>query len=172
MTGKNGASIHWGGFDKATQNLIDVLQAKKKILLNTIGVALIDSTKQRFHEGKDPSGKKWEVSGRAWQSGLSQKGRKATPRRRGKAWAMETGKFGKTLLNTGRLRDSISHATSSNSVYVGSNLKYARIHNNGGKTGRGHKVTMPQRRFLGISEADKAEARHIMYDFLSDAFKE
>lgn len=40
-------------------------------------------------------------------------------------------------------------------VQIGSNVPYARIQQKGGKAGRGHKVDIPARPFLGIS----AEAR-------------
>ena len=54
---------------------------------------------------------------------------------------------------------------------VGSNLPYARIHQKGGKTGKGHKVDMPARPYLGVSEEDMDEVRETVADFLAGTFK-
>lgn len=80
-------------------------------------------------------------------------------------------KGGKTLTNSGRLRRSIDYAATSDKVMVGSNLAYARIHQLGGKTGKGHKVDMPARPYLGVSKEDMEEVRETMADFLAGAFK-
>ena len=39
-----------------------------------------------------------------------------------------------TRVDTGRLRDSISHAETDDTVYVGTNVKYAPVHELGGRT--------------------------------------
>jgi phage gpG-like protein len=58
----------------------------------------------------------------------------------------------KALLDTGVLRASINVLeTTSASVTVGSRLKYAAIHQFGGQAGRGKKVTIPARPFIGMS---------------------
>lgn len=46
-------------------------------------------------------------------------------------WAK--GKFGGSLIRTGNLRDSITSKSDENGAQVGTNLKYAAIHNFGGK---------------------------------------
>lgn len=53
-------------------------------------------------------------------------------------------------VSAGGLASSISSSSDSNSATVGSNKVYAAIHQLGGKTGRGHKVTMPARPFLPV----------------------
>ena len=78
---------------------------------------------------------------------------------------------GKTLDKESHLKDSIDYAATSDKVMVGSNLPYARIHQLGGKTGKGHKVDMPARPYLGVSEEDMDEVRETMADFLAGAFK-
>ena len=161
----------WGGFDKAVNNAIEALANQKKELLETIGDILVSSTVQRFRDGKGPDGATWEPSGRAWEQGLAVQAREATKKRKAIRGRKETGKFGKTLVDTGLLRNSITHAVALDGVYVGSNLKYARIHQMGGKTGKGHSVTMPARPYLGISEEDKKEVQEAIQDFLSQAFK-
>lgn len=56
------------------------------------------------------------------------------------------------LLDTGILRASINVLdTTPSSVTIGSRLKYAAIHQFGGKAGRGKKVTIPARPFIGMS---------------------
>jgi phage virion morphogenesis protein len=52
------------------------------------------------------------------------------------------------------------------------NLKYARIHQLGGKAGRGRKTRLPARPYLGISEEDKEEVAGIIGDYLKEAFTE
>lgn len=66
----------------------------------------------------------------------------------------------KALLDTGVLRASIGQPSSggimqvtSNSVTIGSRIKYAAIHQFGGKAGRGKKVIIPARPFIGMSKS-------------------
>jgi phage virion morphogenesis protein len=40
-------------------------------------------------------------------------------------------------------------------VEVGSSMAYAAIHQFGGKTGKGHRTTIPARPYLGLSERQK-----------------
>lgn len=44
----------------------------------------------------------------------------------------KTIKSGTTLINTARLVNSITHRITANIIYVGTNVKYARIHHEGG----------------------------------------
>ena len=57
---------------------------------------------------------------------------------------------GKTLLDKGHLRDSYTYQLGGAVLAVGSNMVYAAIHHFGGKTGRGHKVTITPRPVLGV----------------------
>lgn len=60
------------------------------------------------------------------------------------------------LIDTGVLRASVNVLeTTSSSVTVGSRIKYAAIHQFGGITGRGKKVRIPARPFIGMSESAK-----------------
>lgn len=73
-------------------------------------------------------------------------------RTKAKAYAVMT--TAKALLDTGILRASINVLeTTPGSVTVGSRLKYAAIHHFGGKAGRGKKVRIPARPFIGMSAA-------------------
>jgi len=53
------------------------------------------------------------------------------------------------LVGSGDLRASIDYDTGINEVAVGSDKVYAKVHNEGGKAGRGTGFTMPKRQFMG-----------------------
>ena len=146
MATKNGVSLNWGGFDKALGKAAHKL-GDTQALMESVGEALRSGTIERFEAEEDPQGKKWKPSARAMAGG------------------------GKTLDKESHLKDSIDYAATSDKVMVGSNLPYARIHQLGGKTGKGHTVDMPARPYLGVSEEDMDEVRETMADFLAGAFK-
>ncbi len=146
MATKSGVSLNWGGFDKAMGKAAHKL-GDTQALMESVGEALRSGTIERFDAEEDPQGKKWKPSARAMAGG------------------------GKTLDKESHLKDSIDYAATSDKVMVGSNLPYARIHQLGGKTGKGHKVDMPARPYLGVSEEDMDEVRETMADFLAGAFK-
>lgn len=156
MSGKSGVSLNWGGLDRVVDRASKRLAAQRRNLLNAVGETLVSGTLERFENEEDPQGKKWEPSGRAWEQGLkSRRGRK-----------------GKTLQDTGRLRSSIDYAVTQDSVLVGSNVEYARIHQEGGKAGRDRKTTIPARPYLGISKKDREEVEAVMAEYMEDCFKE
>ena len=146
MATKNGVSLNWGGFDKALGKAAHKL-GDTQALMESVGEALRSGTIERFEAEEDPQGKKWKPSARAMAGG------------------------GKTLDKESNLKDSIDYAATSDKVMVGSNLPYARIHQLGGKTGKGHKVDMPARPYLGVSEEDMDEVRETVADFLAGTFK-
>ncbi len=146
MAVKNGVSLNWGGFDKALGKAAHKL-GDTQALMESVGDALVSGTLKRFDDEEEPTGKKWPKSKRAAKEG------------------------GQTLTDKALLRRSIDYAATPDKVMVGSNLKYARIHQLGGKTGKGHKVTMPARPYLGVSAEDMEEVRETMADFLKGAFK-
>ena len=74
------------------------------------------------------------------------------------------------LTESHHLRDSIRHQVSGgNTLRVGTNKVYGAIHQLGGKTGRGHKVTMPARPFLGIGKEDSKDIVEVLTDWLEVA---
>ncbi len=77
-----------------------------------------------------------------------------------------TGKDRKPLFLTGRLRNSIAWTVRGNAIIVGTNLVYARIHQYGGYAGRGRKVRIPARPYLGITEEDRREAESLLKEWL------
>lgn len=128
-------------------------------VLRAIGSHLENTTRRRFHTGASPAGASWKQSLRAKQQD------------------------GGTLVDTGRLRDSITSRAQGREVQVGTNVLYAAIHQFGGvirpKNKQalhfplpgggffiGKKVTIPARPFLGLSAADaraieRIVARHL-----------
>lgn len=76
---------------------------------------------------------------------------------------------------SGLLRDTIAWQAGSDWVSVGTNRfsdvtpHGAAIHQFGGQAGRGRKVTIPARPFLGFSEADKAGILAILSEYLDNA---
>jgi phage virion morphogenesis protein len=66
---------------------------------------------------------------------------------------------GMTLIETARLKNSITYRADRKGLSVGTNVIYARIHQLGGKAGKGHKVTIPARPFLVVQESDLAYFR-------------
>ena len=139
--------MSWGGLNKAVANATQNLSRRRKALLAEVGEVLVNSTMQRFDEGIGPDGKPWEPSLRAAASG------------------------GKTLLDKARLRNSISSLATADAVYVGSNLIYALIHQEGGQAGRGHSVTIKKRPYLGVSEEDAEEIAAVLRDYLAGSFE-
>lgn len=94
---------------------------------------------------------------------------------------------GPTLYDTGRLRESITHAPSAREVEIGSNLIYAAIHQFGGDivpksagalfftlangaTVMAGKVTIPARPYLGISTEDETVIGDLVALQLTGAF--
>lgn len=110
-----------------------------KPALGEIGAMLLTSTQKRFEDERDPGGRAWE------------------PLRH---------RSGPILRLSGRLYQSLTYAVGSNQVEVGTNTIYARIHQMGGKAGRGLKVTIPAREYLGLDAADERESLAIVNDYL------
>lgn len=159
MAAGSGVSINWGGLDRAVNNAIKKM-ANRKELLELCGEVLVSGTLQRFRDEEDPEGVKWE------------------PTRRG----------GKILSDTAGLQRSIDSAVTSDSVYVGTNKKYAGPHQFGAvikpKNGKYLKfktpgggwvsvkqVTIKKRAFLGVSDKDKKALTETMHDYLAESLK-
>ena len=83
------------------------------------------------------------------------------------AWIPSKKARGKTLIDTARLKNSITYRADKDSVAVGTNVIYARIHQLGGMAGRGKKVRIPARPYLVIQESDWAYLIKSTRDFLT-----
>lgn len=140
---------------KAAEAELEAMAARGRDLrpaLRAIGRAGVNQTRYRFMTGRDPKGGAWK------------KGRKTS---------------GKTLIGRGRLLRSIGdRPPEANAVEWGSNILYARIHQEGGiirpvnaKALRfrvpggfitASKVTIPARPYLGTNEQDMAAFGQIL----------
>lgn len=107
-------------------------------VLRDIGAAMLTSTQRRFEDEQGPDGAGWEATLRG----------------------------GAILRDTGRLYQSLTYAASAHQVEIGTNTVYARIHQLGGQTGRGHALTLPARPFLGMDAEDETEALAIVQDYI------
>ncbi|KQZ14305.1 hypothetical protein ASD44_09640 [Mesorhizobium sp. Root554] len=135
----------------------------KRGLFDAIGASLAVSTQHRFETETDPEGNPWPASLRALTEG------------------------GRTLTDTARLVQSITHEATAEGVAVGTNVIYAAIHQTGGvikaKTSKGlrfrgpgnggwvtkQSVEMPRRAFLGLDDEDESEIRALCADWLGAA---
>lgn len=63
-------------------------------------------------------------------------------------------KTGTTLVESGRLKNSIKYQLQGDKAAVGSNVVYARIHHEGGMAGRGKKVKIPARPYMFVDDDD------------------
>ena len=70
------------------------------------------------------------------------------------------------LTESHQLRGSIRHQVSGNVLRVGTNKVYGAIHQLGGKAGRGRKVKIPARPFLGIGKQDSKDIVEVLTDWL------
>lgn len=129
-------------------------------LMDRLGAALVASTQLRFDEQVSPAGVPWTRSLRAASVG------------------------GKTLLDRGRLRASITHRPARDRVEVGTNVRYAAVHQLGAtitaKTPKGlrfrignawvtkRQVTIPARPFLGLDEFDREEIVALTTDWMRE----
>lgn len=125
-----------------------------------IGEALAANTQLRFVDQVDPKGNKWK------------KGHKTS---------------GQTLTKTTRLSSSVTYNATKRQVEVGTNVKYAAIHQFGGtikakkkkalrfnvngKWAMKKKVTMPKRPFIGFSKDDEADIKRLFQDALKGTLK-
>jgi phage virion morphogenesis protein len=132
--------------DRGLKRALDRLrEPQTKKLARLLGRLLVRQTEHRIaREKTGPDGKPWA--------------RAKVERAKGRARDAK-GRFRSTglLVRSGTLLGSIRHGQQRDDVHVGTDLAYAAIHQLGGKRTSGGKGT-PRRAFLGVSEANKAEA--------------
>lgn len=137
-------------------------------LMEQIGTVLEFSVSERFKNSVGPGGTPWPVSHRAREVG------------------------GKTLVDKGHLRDSISKEASARSVVIGTNMPYAHVHQFGaliepktvdedataklafrlpnGQFVMVDQVEIPARPFLGFDDADAADIADTVFAYFNGAF--
>ncbi|TXG83253.1 MAG: hypothetical protein E6R12_08620 [Sphingomonadales bacterium] len=164
---------------------LQAVQGKLKdqnALLRAAGRILVNSTVERFSTGIAPDGTPWKPSERAKLAdddikAGNTKAKLSKPRAGSVARPAELGdpKFsGKTLVETGQLRNSISMQVKGGVLLVGSTVPYAATHQlsaviraknkpylkfklPGGSWISTKKVIIPKRPFLGVSARDVVE---------------
>jgi phage gpG-like protein len=144
-----------GDIQRLTSTLSNLRNFNTIGLNQTLGEALRESTQGRFQNEEDPEGNKWQASIRAENEG------------------------GKTLSKTADLKNSISSQANATGFAVGTNKIYANTMQEGGEwtiratTSKGLvfkigerwirkkevKITMPKRKYIGISRGDMVEIR-------------
>jgi len=140
-----------------------------KPAMQSIGEYMLRRTDERFTAEEDPEGNKWKAhSALTLAIAYRMKGKKThTAVRKKEAAAFTRYKAGRKILTASHaLRRSINYRAYSDHVTIGTNRVYAAIQQFGGKAGRGKKVNIPARPFLGMNTADKAEALRIIKEFL------
>ncbi len=73
---------------------------------------------------------------------------------------------GRILQMRGELASSITSSYDSNSAIIGTNKKYAAIHQFGGKAGRGKKVKIPARSYLRLGDNEKAQIIQVINKYM------
>lgn len=133
-------------------------------LMERIGAYGEESTVHRFETETGPDGERWEPSIRARRSG------------------------GQTLTDKGLLKGSIGWRADRDSAEWGTNLIYARTHQEGatirakggarlGFTIPGigfrspHEVVIPARPFLGVDRDDEGEIDALLQDYLGEVIR-
>jgi phage virion morphogenesis protein len=149
---------------RALENLLKAAGDLAPVLKN-IGEYEAEATKDRFRNEQDPDGKAWQALNPLYK--LTKKGARIL-----------TGQ-------TRSLSQIVWQLASENSVAIGSNEVYARIHNEGGdivpknaaalvfsmgaETFRVKRVTIPKRQFLGVNEEDRTRIAEIIQDHFEEA---
>ncbi|MBF0175368.1 MAG: phage virion morphogenesis protein [Magnetococcales bacterium] len=135
----------------ALLNALHAQGANLRPAMRQVAGVLADEAEQAFARETSPEGKPWP--------GLAE----STEKQREKE-----GKWpGPILQVLGRLAGSVQQEYGPDHASVGTNVIYARIHQLGGEAGRGHKVYIPPRPFLGLSPSGQGEIldilqRHLM----------
>lgn len=144
--------------------------------LKNIGEELLRSTQERFEDQADPDGRPWQELADSTLRAKMLKGvgrgkgqsRKSLTTQRGntRAGAIRALVESRILWERGYLAKGIRYQASDRSLRVGTNRIYGAVHQFGGKAGRGHRVSLPARPFLGISRSDRERILEVLSDHL------
>lgn len=159
-------SVRIVGDLKKLQSKLKALQ--KPILQKAarqVGETLVSSTIRRFAEQRDPEGRPWKPLSAVTVFGALSFTKKGQVTKRSER--QTRGRL--ILIQSARLRSSISSSASGSKAFIGTNVKYARIHQLGGDAGRSKKVKIPARPFLGVSDSDQQEIERIVTRALEEA---
>jgi len=112
-----------------------------------IGELMVLRTDDRFREEVDPNGIPWQQLS-PYTIRMKQQQRRIM----------------KILQSTGRLRASINYQADRRGVVIGTNVSYAKKHQEGGREGR---YIIPPRPFLGIGDEDTKEILLLIEEYLN-----
>lgn len=134
--------------------------------LEEIGAALLLSTQQRFERQAGPDGAAWRPLAAAT---LERRAGKRARRKDGSLTAAARRRISgaQILRDSGRLYQSLTYRAGEREVKVGSNVVYAAIHQLGGNAGRGRKVRLPARPYLGLDDGDRREIEAILAEHVA-----
>lgn len=138
----------------AAQRALAALQARATDLAPVFrGVAddAVAESQLGFRGSMDPYGVPWKPLAPATLEGRARRAAGGKPIKRDgtlKVKALRAMASAKPLLDTGRLRNSLTRDAGPSEASVGTNAVYARIHQFGGQAGRGRKVLIPARPFF------------------------
>jgi len=154
------ADIRDKGLMKGLGGLM-LLTRNTQPMMNVIGVGLVASTVQRFISQTDPEGQPWQAVNEDYEKDK---------------------RNSRILTESGRLRDSITHFAGNDYAQIGTNVIYARPHQEGAEIvprnadhlyfrigGRlivTDRVVLPARPFLGISDEDETMIQQTIERFI------
>jgi len=170
-----GASLvsDFSGLDRVGDALrhLEAATGDLEPLFDDVGAALVTSTRERFQDQVGPDGRRWApLSADTVLSRLGGASRAYTKDMRFRAGAKRKLAGGmKILIRRGHLRNSITHRASRAGVEVGTAMPYGAIHQFGGQAGRGRKITIPARPFLGLSADDEDMVHARVQAYLREA---
>ena len=141
-------------------------------LMRDVGASLVQSTRERFDSQSGPDGKRWRpLSADTVIGRLGGVGRTYTKKMQFRAKARRGMASMRILFRQGHLRNSITARAGADRVEVGTNLVYGAIHQFGGPAGRGRKITIPARPYLGLSDADADRVEGLVQDYLREVLR-
>lgn len=167
--------------DKAVQAKLTELSGRLTNIdpvLKKIGDDIVYRTKRRFETSTDPAGQPWKPNSAATLAMLADRlsGQKSKVKKDGSLNAAGLRAYAnkKPLIESGDLFREFHTAVSKGTLTVSNTMKYAAIHQFGGKAGRGLKVTIPARPFLPIHKdgtlypAEQSEILKAINEYLMD----
>jgi len=116
-----------------------------------VGEHLLNSVRDNFEAESAPDGTPWQPLSPVTIAARQSRGLAPHP----------------ILRVTGGLVGSINYAADNGAVRVGTAKVYAAIHHFGGQAGRGGKVTIPARPYLGMSADDQAAIMELAEEWLT-----
>lgn len=136
--------------------------------MKSFGEYMLARTDERFTRQVDPRGNPWRRLAAATIL-AGHRGRVYTKRGRVSKGFMRYAEGRKILTVSAGLRRSVTYKAGKQALAIGTNKVYGRIQQLGGQAGRGRKVTIPARQFLGFSPVDVSQAIREVKRFLGFA---